>query len=224
MASEISHRHSATAKNLYATIRNTARQMWNTSGTPAFEALTVANWTDYDIALSETPASSYFYVGTFPAISGNMVSGWYWIDIFERAGANPAIGDALLASYFGYWDGTTYKWWSDDAQVVSDKTGFKLASDGLDAVVKMKALLDGTPSGKVVDDASNSATTFKTDLANTTDDFAPNGWLLFTSGDLQGQAQPISGYNGTTKFVTVATAFTAEPSADDEFLIIGRKQ
>lgn len=114
MASEISHRHSATAKTVYATIRNTARQMWNTSGTPNWEALTVANWTDYDIALSETPASSYFYVGTFPAVSGNMIAGWYWLDIFERAGANPAIGDTLLASYFGYWDGTTYKWWADD--------------------------------------------------------------------------------------------------------------
>lgn len=119
MASEISHRHSATGETLYATIRSTARQMWNTAGTPNFETLTVVNWTDYDIALSETPASSYFYVGTFPAISGNMVAGWYWVDVFEQAGASPAISDTLLASYFGYWDGTTFRFWADDTTHVN---------------------------------------------------------------------------------------------------------
>lgn len=118
MANEVSHRHSATGETLYFTIRNVSRQMWNTAGTPNFETLTVANWGDYDVALSESPASSYFYVGTFPGISGNMVAGWYWVDVFKRAGASPAISDVLQASYFGYWDGTTYKWWGDDTIAV----------------------------------------------------------------------------------------------------------
>lgn len=115
MANEVSHRHTATGATLYFTIRNTARQMWNTAGTPNFETLTVANWGDYDIALSESPASSYFYVGTFPAISGNMVAGWYWVDIYSGA---TAINNTLVASYFGYWDGTTFKWWGNDTLTV----------------------------------------------------------------------------------------------------------
>lgn len=118
MANEVSHRHSATGETLYFTIRNVSRQMWNTAGTPNFETLTVANWGDYDVALSESPASSYFYVGTFPAVSGNMVAGWYWVDVFKRAGGSPAISDVLQASYFGYWDGTTYKWWGEDTIAV----------------------------------------------------------------------------------------------------------
>jgi len=119
MANEVSHRHSAKGETLYFTIRNVSRQMWNTAGTPNFETLTVANWGDYDVALSESPASSYFYVGTFPAISGNMVAGWYWVDVFKRAGGSPAISDVIQASYFGYWDGTTYKWWGEDTVAIS---------------------------------------------------------------------------------------------------------
>lgn len=122
MASEISHRHSATAETLYFTIRNTSRQMWNTAGIPNFETLTVANWTSYDVAMTESPASSYFFVGDFPAISGNMVAGFYWADIYKRAGASPAISDALQASYFGYWDGTTFKWWGTDSLALSGDT------------------------------------------------------------------------------------------------------
>lgn len=118
MAAEINHRHSATGETLYATIRKPSGTYWNTAGTPNFETLTVANWGDYDVALSESPASSYFYVGTFPAVSGNMVAGWYWVDVFKRAGGSPAIGDVLQASYFGYWDGTTYKWWGEDTVAV----------------------------------------------------------------------------------------------------------
>lgn len=115
MANEVSHRHTATGETLYFTIRNVSRQMWNTAGIPNFETLTVANWGDYDVALTESPASSYFFVGTFPAITGNMVAGWYWVDIFKQAGGSPAISDVLQASYFGYWDGTTFKWWGNDS-------------------------------------------------------------------------------------------------------------
>ena len=114
MANEVSHRHTATGDTLYFTIRNTARQMWNTGGTPNFETLTVANWTSYKVSMSESPASSYFFAGTFPAISGNMVAGWYWVDVFKQAGGSAAIGDAMQANFFGYWDGTTFKFWAGD--------------------------------------------------------------------------------------------------------------
>lgn len=151
MANEVYLRHTATGVNLYFTIRNVSRQMWNTAGTPNFETLAVANWGDYDVVLTESPASSYFYHGTFPAISGNMVAGWYFVEVFLRAGGSPAISDSLIASYFGYWDGTTFKFWSDDviqiggttqtprdiglSVLVGDKTGFALSATGLNSTV-----------------------------------------------------------------------------------------
>ena len=118
MAGEISHVHTATGDTLYATIRTPAGLMWNTAGTPNFEARTVANWGDYDVAMTETPASSYFYVGTFPAIAGNMVAGWYAVEVFKRAGGAPAISDVIQARFFGHWNGTTFKWWGNDAIAV----------------------------------------------------------------------------------------------------------
>lgn len=115
MASEVFHRHTATGDTLYFTIRATNRKMWSTSGTPDFEDLTVGNWGNYAVTMSESPASSYFYVGTFPAISGNMVAGWYAVEIFKRAGGSPAISDVMQSVFFGYWDGTTFRWWGADA-------------------------------------------------------------------------------------------------------------
>jgi hypothetical protein len=100
MAGEIQYLHNATGASLYVTIRTAAGTMWNGS---AFEARTVANWGNYDIALTETPASGLLYVGTFPA---GVTAGWYWLDVY--VGASPAITDPAPATMHGYWDGTTY--------------------------------------------------------------------------------------------------------------------
>lgn len=110
MANELQFIYETKDKTLYFALRNLSGQMWNTSGTPNWEARTVANWTDYDIALSETPASSFLYVGTIPAISGNMAAGWMWADIYEQAGASPAIADdTLVGQMLGYWGGSTFR-------------------------------------------------------------------------------------------------------------------
>lgn len=111
MANEIKWRHTATGATVYATIRSMAGTMWSTAGTPNFEMLTVANWANYKITLTETPGSSYFYVGTFPAISGNMVAGWYDVDIFS---GSAGISDTVIGSMQGYWDGTAFKFWGND--------------------------------------------------------------------------------------------------------------
>jgi len=116
MANELAHRYSLTGRTLYATIRSVARTYWNTSGTPALETLTVANWANYAVALTETPSASYFYVGTWPA--GLTTVGWYWIDIYERIGGTAAISDTLVATYYGYWDGTTLQPNASDLQTI----------------------------------------------------------------------------------------------------------
>jgi len=85
-------------------------------------------------------------------------------------------------------------------------------------------LLDALPdiqTGAVVADGSNTATTFKTDLASTTNDFYKDSYLLFRTGSLAGQQKKILGYNGSSKFVTVP-AFTGVPSSNDLFTIVNR--
>lgn len=74
--------------------------------------------------------------------------------------------------------------------------------------------------GTVVDDAANSATTFETDLASAVNDFHNEAFLTFISGSLAGQTRRISDYDGSTKFVTLDPAATAEPTAGDTFLVV----
>lgn len=74
-------------------------------------------------------------------------------------------------------------------------------------------------SGIIVSDGSNTATDFKTDLSEATTDYHKDGLLLFTSGSLINQVKKITGYNGSTKFVTTG-AFTGTPTAGDSFLIL----
>lgn len=76
-------------------------------------------------------------------------------------------------------------------------------------------------TGSVVDDAANSATTFETDLTSSTNDFHKDSYLLFTGGTLAGQVRKVTGYTGSTKFVT-CDAFTAEPTAADTFVLINQ--
>jgi hypothetical protein len=104
-ANELFWRDTKTGQTEYATIRNASRQYWNTQ-TPALESLTVANWANYAVTLSETPASSYFYVGSWPAALST--AGWYWVDVFEQAGGSPAISDTLVGTYDAYWDGSNF--------------------------------------------------------------------------------------------------------------------
>jgi len=76
------------------------------------------------------------------------------------------------------------------------------------------------PSGSVVSNGGNTASTFKTDRSEATTDFWKDALLLFTSGSLAGQVKKVSAFDGTTKFVTLSSAFTAAPSAADLFVLI----
>lgn len=78
------------------------------------------------------------------------------------------------------------------------------------------------PRGAVVADGSNTASTFKTDRTEATSDFWKDSLLLFITGSLAGQLRRITSYDGSTKFVTLASAVTAAPSASDKFLFINR--
>jgi len=97
----------------------------------------------------------------------------------------------------------------------------KISKSGMDDV-DVILTPDFYESGAVVADGSNAAGTFKTDLSSATADFWKDALLRFTSGSLAGQVKKITAYNGTTKFVTLNSAFTAAPSTGDRFVLVNR--
>ena len=68
-----------------------------------------------------------------------------------------------------------------------------------------------------VNDGSPGASTFITTLTETTDDFYVDQTIIFTGGALEGQARIITGYNGTTKAITVEEPFSFAPANTDDF-------
>jgi hypothetical protein len=107
MANEIQlHHHAATGRNLYVVIVNDDPdsadygKWWNATG-GAWEAMVVANWAQYAVALAESPAGGYRYVGTFPAAIG---LGWHLVITLDRAGGAAAISDTVVASLSMHWD------------------------------------------------------------------------------------------------------------------------
>lgn len=78
------------------------------------------------------------------------------------------------------------------------------------------------PRATVVSNVSNTSSTFETDLTESTTDYWKDALLLFVTGSLKGQVKKVSGYDGSTKFVTLSSAFTAAPSAADSFILINR--
>jgi hypothetical protein len=88
-----------TGQTLYAHVRSRSGQVWNGA---AFEAYNSANWSTYDIALTEDSSSGY-YKATFPAaISASK----YTVLIYLQAGGSPTLGDPLVGSGSIVWDGT----------------------------------------------------------------------------------------------------------------------
>jgi len=101
----------------------------------------------------------------------------------------------------------------------------KISGDAT-AADRLEAMLDAMPSGAVVDDNDPDPTTllFETNLSEATNDHYNGAFVVITSGALLGQSRLISDYDGTTKVVTVATAFTEAPAAADTFIILGRSE
>jgi len=101
MANEI-HADYASGNTLYAVVRNAADDVWYVAG-QVFEAWGTGGRTadDYDISLIDKSGSRY--VGSF---DDNVPAGRYTVQVFRQAGANPANGDALVASNEIVWSGT----------------------------------------------------------------------------------------------------------------------
>ena len=129
MANEIQHRAANTGDTLYATIRDAANEYWKTS---EWEELTT--WANYAIDLTEYPAGSYVYAGTFPAA---IDAGLYRVDIYRMDGVSAAVDDTLLSAGEMNWDGEEEVNWATEAK-----------QDVIDTVVDgIKVIADKLPNG-----------------------------------------------------------------------------
>jgi hypothetical protein len=100
MANEIQLIHDDGAETVYAIVRDTAGNWYHGTNPEAFDD---ANWGDYDIALAEVHACTSGNVAlqaNFPAIA----AGFYWLDVYIQAGANPAQTDLRVGSRLVYWN------------------------------------------------------------------------------------------------------------------------
>ena len=71
-----------------------------------------------------------------------------------------------------------------------------------------------------INDASATTTSFVTNLTNSTDGFYHDKMIVFTSGNLTGQARHVENYNGTTKQITVSQPLSFAPQNGDDFLLL----
>lgn len=100
MANEIQVPYGVTGATLYAVVGNSVAQIWRTT-LSTFVTFNGAEWTDYDIPLTEQGTSGV-YVGDFPAAS----AGVYGIVARVRAGGSPAQSDLIAGAGAVEWDGT----------------------------------------------------------------------------------------------------------------------
>lgn len=117
---------------------------------------------------------------------------------------------------------------ADNLELMFDGTGYaggttKLAvnavalSGSTAAADNAEAGYTGVVTGTAIT-GTLSTTAFTTDLTEATNDHYTGRIVTFTSGVLAGQQREITGYNGTTKAITVA-AMTDAPSNADAFFI-----
>jgi hypothetical protein len=123
------------------------------------------------------------------------------------------------------YDGTGYAKANSTVGTVTDVTNQVSAnvtaiSGDTTAADTLEAMCDGSTTGAVVADGSNTSATFKTGLSEATDATYVGAILWLTSGDLQGESKTITAYNGTTKFITVAGGFTGIPADAVTFIIV----
>lgn len=89
-------------------------------------------------------------------------------------------------------------------------------------VVGRFIMVPAVPYGTIAASGSNTSSTFKTSRTETTNDYWKDALIVFLTGTLAGQVKKVSAYDGTTKFITVSTAFTGTPSTSDIFALINK--
>jgi len=95
---------------------------------------------------------------------------------------------------------------------VTKISGSTSASDKLEANILLT--IDSS-----INDATPSTTSFDTNLTEADTDAYVNREVHMTSGDAAGEVSKITGYNGTTKVLTLSPGLNTTPSNTDTFTI-----
>jgi hypothetical protein len=112
-----------------------------------------------------------------------------------------------------------------DARIPAALVGGKMNADATSisgsaaAADRIEAWLGGFLTGAVEEGGGPTTTVFQTDAAEATDDHFNNAIIVFTGGNLLGQARRISDYTGATGTMTVEPALTEAPAAADTWII-----
>lgn len=186
------------------------------------------------VAMTKRTSLTGHYRGTFTCSTANGFEVGKWYSVSVSAAVGGTIGKAIAKNFRVTLAeeevGAVVSSLSGAGeQSVDDSVGAALLAYPVPTLAELNAPrvhVSAIRSGTVVDHASNSATTFDTDL----DETADNHWrypmcVILTSGALEGQLARLapSGYDGTTKFLTfVSPGFTSEPAAGVTFDIINR--
>ncbi len=146
-------------------------------------------------------APPYVYLDDVSVLSGTVDTGT--LDFHSQGQpVSPWLATGLTAA--GIW-GAQYSTFADITgsfgQLLNDRLAIKRA---------------------LVSDAGATTTQFITDLTETTTNFYQNQVLVMMSGQNNGLSRRISAYNGTTKTITVDTAFPYAPAFNDDFVILSQ--
>lgn len=200
MANEVAFQHTVTGDDLYAIIynpdlltqvRDVVSNNWDT--------VTDGDWGDYDIVLTEQGTASKWYVGSLP--SGLDLSNNYPITIFKRLGGSPVVTDLVVGH------GNLGLEQSNLIEINSSATLLAKFARSLSTVI-----IGTVQSG-------STDTVVQTDLTETENDQYKDRLLGVADQTLVGQMKEISGYNGSTKAITVSQ-LTQAPSSGDLFAIV----
>ena len=102
-------RYNDTGKILYVTLHNASGHYWDTVAGSYDNPMVVAQWANYDVAATETPASSYQYIVTVPDDTDFTTNAYVYLTYYERATGSVLITDPVVARAFYWWDGTTVR-------------------------------------------------------------------------------------------------------------------
>ncbi len=213
MAGELQHAHDTTGVTLYAVIRNVTGQVWNTTGTPAFETQININWVngEYDIVMAEAVAGDYFYLGNLPAVDMGKIT----VSIHLKAGGVFSPGNPIVGSFAQFmWSGTVAS--SPDANVTFvDGDVVSLVTEIEADVIK----INGEVVSLATEFDSNLVSIFDTALTETAGQLAggfkkffdvgsPTGTLLSLPDVVAGAngGLLIAGSNAATTFATLTVS------------------
>jgi hypothetical protein len=84
---------------------------------------------------------------------------------------------------------------------------------------RLEAWMNGFLTGTVEEGGGPTTTVFQTDAGEATNDHFNNSIVVFTGGNLLGQARRVSDYVGATGTMTVEPALTEAPAAADTWII-----